>query len=335
MQIVSQISELRRHLDGARCSGSTVGFVPTMGWFHEGHLQLMKTAVSECDVTVTSLFVNPTQFGPGEDLAAYPRDLDRDAQLAQSVGVDLLFAPSVDEMYPRAPMTEVAVPDLANSLCALSRPWHFGGVATVVAKLFGIVGPCRAYFGRKDAQQLAVVERLAVDLNFPVTVVGCPIVRHSDGVAMSSRNVYLSVDDRVAARSLNASLERVAQLIEGGERDPVALKVALTEAVTSSSGIQLDYAEVVDRTTLHPPTRAAEASGSDWLLAVAAKVGPARLIDNMTVMWSADGPVIDRGVRLDAAHDTTDPHRRGSGGRVAEDTTDGAQNRSTGFEEQG
>lgn len=238
------------------------------------------------------------------------RDLDRDATLAEGVGVDVLFAPSVEEMYPSPPLTQVAVPALAESLCATSRPWHFGGVATVVAKLFGIIGPCRAYFGKKDAQQLAIVERLALDLNFPVTVVGCPIVRHGDGVAMSSRNVYLSAQDLRAARSLSRSLHAASSLLESGERDWSVLRRCLAAGLAEEAGVIVDYAEVMDRSTLLPPAEP-PSPGTEWLLAVAARVGPARLIDNMTVMWSEDGPIVDRGIRVDdaASGQTGNPRR--------------------------
>ena len=199
MKTVERIAEVRGICDAARAAGKSVGFVPTMGAFHDGHLSLMRAARGAHDVVVVSLFVNPTQFAAGEDLDAYPRDPAGDARAAEGAGVDVLFTPSTDEMYPEPLLTTVNVAELTDVLCGASRPGHFSGVATVVAKLFSIVGPCTAYFGNKDFQQVTIVRRMVADLNVPVDVVGCPIVRESDGVAMSSRNQYLTAEERAAA----------------------------------------------------------------------------------------------------------------------------------------
>ena len=212
-----------------RARGGTVGLVPTMGFFHEGHRSLMRAARAENDVVVVSLFVNPTQFGPTEDLDAYPRDLAGDTAVAAAEDVDVLFAPSVAEMYPDGAATTVHVAGLTDGLCGASRPGHFDGVTTVVAKLFSIVGPCHAYFGRKDAQQLAVVRRMAADLDLPVQVVGCPLVREPDGVAMSSRNAYLVADDARAATVLVRALRCAADAVLAGERDARRVRSVLAE----------------------------------------------------------------------------------------------------------
>ena len=216
MITVTTIADVRAACDAARADGRRVGFVPTMGFFHEGHRSLMRAARADNDLVVVSLFVNPTQFGPNEDLAAYPRDLDGDTAAADAEGVDVLFLPTVDEMYPAGARTTVHVDGLTERLCGASRPGHFDGVTTVVAKLFSIVGPSRAYFGRKDAQQLAVIRRMATDLDLPVDVVGCPLVRETDGLALSSRNVYLDAEARQAATMLSASLYLASEAVVRG-----------------------------------------------------------------------------------------------------------------------
>jgi pantoate--beta-alanine ligase len=257
-----------------------------MGAFHEGHLSLMRRARAECDVVVVSLFVNPLQFAPTEDLATYPRDLERDRALAAGEGVDLIFHPAVGEMYPTwPPATTVRVSGPSEGLESVTRPHFFEGVATVVAKLFGIAGTCTAYFGRKDFQQLAVVRRMADDLRMPVTIVGCPIVREPDGLAMSSRNVHLSSDDRVAARSLSRGLAAGAAAALAGERDAERVRAAVAAVVDAQAGAELDYAAVVDADTLRPIERLA----GTVLVAVAARVGAPRLIDNCTVTVRDDG----------------------------------------------
>jgi pantoate--beta-alanine ligase len=234
---------------------------------------------------VVSLFVNPTQFGPGEDLDAYPRDLDRDTAAAEAEGVDLLFTPSVAEMYPAGARTTVHVDALTEGLCGASRPGHFDGVTTIVTKLFVIAGECTAYFGRKDAQQLAVVRRMAADLDLPVIVVGCPIVREPDGLAMSSRNAYLSPDDRQRATVLVRSLRAVSEAVLSGERDAAEIRRILAATFATEPEVRVDYAEVVDALDLRPVDRIE----ADTLVAVAAFVGRTRLIDNVTVSVAATG----------------------------------------------
>jgi pantoate--beta-alanine ligase len=291
--LVTGIADLRQRLDAARGSGWTIGFVPTMGAFHEGHRSLMRAARAHHDVVVVSLFVNPLQFGPAEDLDRYPRDLDGDLAVAAAEGVDLVFAPSVEEMYPGGPpVTAVHVDGLAEGLCGAGRPGHFDGVATVVTKLFSLVGPATAYFGRKDAQQLAVVRRLAADLNLPVEVVGCPLVRESDGLAMSSRNRHLSDAERVAATVLFRALSTGADLVRGGERDACRLRRVVANVTTTEELVRLEYAEVVDADSLQP----LEVLSGQVLVAVAARVGAVRLIDNLTLRIDAAGASVDLGV---------------------------------------
>ncbi len=291
MIVVERIADLRAACDRARADGKSVGLVPTMGFFHEGHRSLMRAAREANDFVVVTLFVNPTQFAPGEDLDRYPRDLEGDDAAARSEGVDVLFTPTAAEMYPIGARTSVHVADLGKGLCGGSRPHHFDGVATIVAKLFAIVGPSRAYFGRKDAQQLAIVRRMAADLDLPVEVVGCPLVREPDGVAMSSRNAYLDADDRAAAPVLSRALRAAAARIVEGERDARAVRAALIAAIAGEPRVRLDYAEVVDAGTLAPVERV----DGDVLLAVAAFVGPARLIDNVGVSVVGADVVVDQG----------------------------------------
>jgi pantoate--beta-alanine ligase len=292
MIIVTRVHELRTAADDARALDRRVGLVPTMGFFHTGHRSLMRHARVENEFVIVSLFVNPLQFGPNEDLAAYPRDLAADAAVAEAEGVDLLFAPSVDEMYPQSPRTTVHVEGLTAGLCGKARPTHFDGVTTVVAKLFSMVGPCRAYFGRKDAQQLAVVRRMAADLDLPVDVVSCPLVRESDGLAMSSRNAYLDADERRAAGVLSRSLQEAARAISEGEREADSIHRLIAGLVATEPKVQLEYAEVVDAVVLEPMT---EIDG-DVLVAVAAQVGRARLIDNMSVSVGSSRVDADLGV---------------------------------------
>ncbi len=272
-----------------------------MGFFHEGHRSLMRAARKANDFVIVSLFVNPTQFGPTEDLAGYPRDPVGDSMAAEAEGVDVLFTPGVAEMYPAGARTTVHVDGLTDVLCGASRPGHFDGVTTVVAKLFAIVGPSRAYFGRKDAQQLAVVRRMAVDLDLPVEVVGCPLVREPDGLAMSSRNSYLDADERRAAAILSSALYLASEAVVAGERDPRALRRLLVDTVAGVPAVRLDYAEVVDAATLEPIDRI----GPDTLVALAAFVGKARLIDNVTISFPGGTPTPDLGV-LTASSGTTE-----------------------------
>lgn len=295
MITITTVRELRAWCRAQRRQDKTVGFVPTMGFFHEGHRSLMRAARAANDVVVVSLFVNPTQFGPREDLATYPRDLEGDEAVALAEGVDVLFTPTVAEMYPEGASTTVHVSGLTDGLCGASRPGHFDGIATVVAKLFSMIGPCRAYFGRKDAQQLAVIRRMATDLDLPVEVVGCPLVREADGVAMSSRNSYLSADDRAVATVLSRALRAAGDAAEAGTRDAAVLRSIVVDTIAAAPGVRLDYAEVVDAATLRPVA----VLDGDALIAVAAFVGRARLIDNVTITTSAvDGNAVhvDRGV---------------------------------------
>jgi pantoate--beta-alanine ligase len=294
---VTRVHELRTACDDARALGRRVGLVPTMGYFHTGHRSLMRNARVENDFVVVSLFVNPLQFAPTEDLDAYPRNPEGDAAVADAEGVDVLFTPSVDEMYPLPPRTTVHVEGLTAGLCGRARPTHFDGVTTVVAKLFSMVGPCRAYFGRKDAQQLAVVRRMTADLDLPVDIVGCPLVREPDGVAMSSRNAYLDADERRAASVLSRSLQEAARAITDGERDADAVHRLIAGLVATEPKVQLEYAEVVDAAALDPMT---EIDG-DVLVAVAAQVGRARLIDNMSVSIGSSGVDVDLGVVAQAS----------------------------------
>src|SRR4051794_24377115 len=240
MQVLDSIEGFRKELDAARADGDTVGLVPTMGYLHEGHASLIRRSASECDVTAVTVFVNPLQFGANEDLSRYPRDLDRDVAMAEAEGAALVFAPPVEEMYPGGPvLTSIHVAEVSDGMEGATRPGHFDGVATVVAKLFAIAGTCRAYFGEKDFQQLAVVRRMAADLSFPVDVVGCPIVREPDGLAMSSRNVYLLPEERRAATVLHRALE-------AGAADISRARELMTATVQEEPLAVLDYAEVVE-----------------------------------------------------------------------------------------
>ena len=294
MIVVERIADVRARCEEARRAGRSVGLVPTMGSFHAGHLSLMRAARAADDFVVVSLFVNPLQFAPHEDLAAYPRDLAGDAAAAEAVGVDVLFAPPLEEIYPpgKPVVTTVHVEELTSGLCGRTRPGHFDGVTTVVAKLFSIVGPCRAYFGRKDAQQLAVVTRMAADLDLPVEVVGCPLVREPDGLAMSSRNSYLTTDERAVATVLSRALREAVDEVRDGERDASTVRNLLDRRISTEPAARLDYAEVVDAADLSQVGRIE----GRVLLAVAAFVGRARLIDNAVVTVSTSGVEADLGV---------------------------------------
>ena len=287
------IADLRAACDRARSGGQRVGLVPTMGFLHEGHRSLMRAARQSTDFVVVTIFVNPLQFGAGEDLDRYPRDLSGDLAQCAGEGVDAVFTPSVAEMYPSGrPLTTVHVDGLTADLCGAARPTHFDGVATVVTKLFAIVGTCAAFFGRKDAQQLAVVTRMADDLNLPVEMIGCPIVRVADGLAMSSRNAYLDADDRRAATVLSRALHEAAAEVVNGARDADAVRRVLTGLIGTEPRVQLDYAEVVDALDLAPVDRI----DGDVLVAVAANVGRARLIDNMGLSVGSTSVDVDLGV---------------------------------------
>jgi pantoate--beta-alanine ligase len=278
MKICSTIPEARAACRDARASGKHLGLVPTMGALHEGHLSLVRAAKAQCDAVVVSIFVNPTQFGPSEDLAKYPRPFDRDCRLLEKEGVEILFAPSVEEIYsnPNAEVTWVVVEDLSEKLDGRSRPGHFRGVTTVVSKLFHILEPNSAFFGQKDAAQLAVIRRMVRDLNFPVEIVACPIVREPDGLALSSRNAYLNREERVHALVLQRSLQQVQQRYHAGERSAAKLISAAQEVFAHEPQVELDYLEIVDPDTLDPVERISQRI----LVAVAAYVGSTRLIDN-------------------------------------------------------
>jgi pantoate--beta-alanine ligase len=279
VKAVATIAELRSRLDGDRAAGRTVGFVPTMGYLHDGHASLMRQARDETDVVVASIFVNPLQFGAGEDLDAYPRDLDRDTRLAEAAGVDLLFVPGGEEMYAEPVLTTVSVAQLSEPLEGASRPTHFAGVATVVAKLFAIVGPCRAYFGEKDFQQLAVVRRMVRDLSFPVEVVGCRTARELDGLAQSSRNTYLTRAEREAAPVVYRALRAGVASILAGDRDPASVRSLVAQIIEAEPLARLDYAEVVDADSFRVPDPLA----GNLRLLTAVRFGRARLIDNVGV----------------------------------------------------
>lgn len=279
MKICNTIEEMRSAGRTLRRGGERLGFVPTMGALHEGHLSLVRAAKASCDVVAASIFVNPTQFGPTEDLAKYPRSFERDCELLEKEGVELLFAPSVDEMYPAGAVTWVTVEGLSAKLDGRSRPGHFRGVTTVVAKLFHIVEPDAAFFGQKDAAQVAIIRRMATDLNFPVEIVACPIVREPDGLAMSSRNAYLDPQQRKQALVLHRSLLRAKKFWEAGERNAAKLVAAAEEEFAAEKSVRLDYFEIVDPDNLDPLSDV----GNGALVAVAAFIGATRLIDNVVL----------------------------------------------------
>ncbi len=285
MRIVHAIADVRSFIREVRAEGKSVGLVPTMGYFHEGHLTLMREARGSNDIVVVSLFVNPTQFGPNEDFGAYPRDLDRDAAMAAGVGVDLLFNPSVEEIYPDDYGTYVEVEGITECLCGAARPHHFRGVTTVVAKLFNIVQPDRAYFGMKDYQQLKVVQRMANDLNMPLEIVPVRIVREADGLAMSSRNTYLNPDERRAALVLRESLEYARDLFRLGMRDGSELSEKVRRFIAREPLADIDYVAVVDHETLQPVFQI----GDRVLVALAVRIGRTRLIDNEVLGQGAPG----------------------------------------------
>lgn len=279
IETITDIGSLRARLDAGRASGRRVGFVPTMGYLHAGHGSLIESSAAADDLTVVSIFVNPLQFAAGEDLDSYPSDLPSDLALAEAAGADVVFHPSVDEMYPRAVVTSVSVAGLSERLEGASRPTHFAGVATVVAKLFAIVGPCRAYFGEKDFQQLAVIRRMTDDLSIPVEVVGCPIVREADGLARSSRNVYLSAVERAAAPVFHRALVAGRDAIRAGERSPEAVEAVMAGVLATEPLVQPDYTVVVDAENLQRP----DTVTGDLRLLVAGRLGRPRLLDNLGV----------------------------------------------------
>ena len=284
MQVITKIGQLKQIVHTAKREGKTVGLVPTMGYLHEGHLTLMRRTRQEQGLVIATLFVNPLQFGPQEDYADYPRDLERDCKFAESTGIDVLFAPSVDEMYPAGNgkiLSFVDVEKITATLCGASRPGHFRGVATVVTKLFNIAEADVAYFGQKDAQQVAVIRRMTEDLNMNVKIVAVPIVREPDGLAMSSRNKYLDPAQRQAALVLSRSLEQAASLLTAGERDSALILAAVRELIDQQPLAEIDYVSLVDPLSL----AAIERVEQQALLALAVKFGKTRLIDNM--LWEA------------------------------------------------
>lgn len=279
MKIIRSIEEMRAASRSARCDGKSVGFVPTMGALHEGHLSLVRMARAQSDLTAVSIFVNPLQFGPQEDLDKYPRTFERDCELLEKEGVDILFAPSVEEMHPAGAGTYVVVEGLSDKLCGKSRLGHFRGVSTVVAKLFNIVEPDRAFFGQKDAAQVAIIRRMVRDLRLPTEIVVGAIVREKDGLAMSSRNAYLSSAQRQSALVLHRSLTRVRELFEQGERRSAILIEAGEREFANDPSVRFDYLEIVDPETLDPVKEISRPS----LVAVAAFLEKTRLIDNVVL----------------------------------------------------
>jgi len=277
MQIFEQIASMRQACRELQQRGKTVGLVPTMGALHDGHLSLVRAARAQCDVVAVSIFVNPLQFGPKEDLAKYPRDFERDCRMLLAEGVSLLFAPTVEQMYPPGASTVVHVEGLSDKLDGKLRPGHFHGVTTVVAKLFEIVRPRFAYFGQKDAAQLAVLRKMVRDLNMDVELVACPTIREADGLALSSRNVYLSPEQRKQALCLSRALSRVQTLAAAGEHRPATLLCATRQIIAAELAVNVDYAEIVDPDTLDPVHDLQRGA----LVAIACTVGATRLIDNV------------------------------------------------------
>lgn len=276
MKIVKTVDEVREQVKEWRKEGLTVGLVPTMGYLHEGHQSLIKKSVEQNDRTVVSVFVNPMQFGPTEDLESYPRDLEADAKLVESTGGDLIFNPEPEEMYKDGFCSFVNMTGLPDALCGLTRPVHFKGVCTVVNKLFNIVKPDRAYFGEKDAQQLAIIMRMVKDLNMDLEIVGCPIIREADGLAKSSRNIYLTPEERKAAVILSKSVALGKKMVADGEKDAKKIVAAMKELINSEPLATIDYVEMVDMDTM----KSIDEVKGHVLCAMAVKFGKARLIDN-------------------------------------------------------
>lgn len=276
MKIVKTIEEVRSAVKAWKAEGLTVGLVPTMGFLHEGHESLILRAAKENDRVVVSDFVNPTQFGPGEDLESYPRDLNRDAALCENAGASLLFNPEPSEMYAEDACTFVDMRALTGELCGKTRPIHFSGVCTVVSKLFNIVTPDRAYFGQKDAQQLAVIRRMVRDLNFGIEIVGCPIIREADGLAKSSRNTYLNEEERKAALVLSKAVKLGSEMAESGEKSADAIVAAMKKVIEAEPMARIDYVQAVDAVSVEPVSE----MKPPVLVAMAVYIGKTRLIDN-------------------------------------------------------
>ncbi|OGF12425.1 MAG: pantoate--beta-alanine ligase [Candidatus Edwardsbacteria bacterium GWE2_54_12] len=280
MKIIKTIKQVRQIIALQKKQGKRIGFVPTMGALHEGHLSLIRMAKKHSDFVVVSIFVNPTQFGPKEDFKKYPRDLKKDAALCQSAGADLIFSPSPEEIYPKGFSTYIDVEGLTQGLCGVSRPGHFRGVATVVAKLFNIVQPDAAVFGQKDAQQLAVIRRMTADLDLPVKIIGAPIVREGDGLAMSSRNAYLTLEERAEAPTLYRALLKAKALADSGQRTAGRIKGEIKKILYRDAPLaEIDYIEIVDNETLKPVKQIKK----NTLIALAVKLPNARLIDNLVI----------------------------------------------------
>jgi pantoate--beta-alanine ligase len=276
IEVAQTVAQTRAKVKEWKSQGLTVGLVPTMGYLHEGHQSLIKKAVEENDRVVVSIFVNPIQFAPNEDLATYPRDLEADKKLCESTGASLIFHPTPEEMYPSGFSTSVAMEGLTKELCGKTRPTHFGGVCTVVSKLFNIVQPDKAYFGQKDAQQLAIVKRMVKDLNFDLEIVGCPIVREADGLAKSSRNTYLSKDERQAALILSKAISLGQEMVQNGEKSAQAVIKAMTDKINTEPLAKIDYVNAVNALTIEP----VEEIKGEVLVAIAVYIGKTRLIDN-------------------------------------------------------
>ena len=276
--LIRKIKDMKETVKRLKKEGKKVGFVPTMGYLHEGHVSLIRCSKKDNDITVVSIFVNPIQFGKNEDLDRYPRDLDRDLEICEREGVDYLFYPSVDEMYPEGFSTYVEVEGITEKLCGAFRPGHFRGVTTVVSKLFNIVQPDRAYFGEKDYQQLKVIQRMVKDLNMDVEVIGCPLIREEDGLALSSRNKYLTPEERKSALSISKALFNAKKMFENGEKDPEKVIDEIKNMISSQPFVKkIQYVEVVDPETLTPKKRLEKGD----VIAVAVFVGNTRLIDNI------------------------------------------------------
>jgi pantothenate synthetase (EC 6.3.2.1) len=278
MEVITNPSQMQNLMLSLKKQGKKIGFVPTMGYLHEGHLSLIRCSKKENDITVVSIFVNPIQFGVNEDFGRYPRDFERDKSLCEKENVDYIFYPSYEEMYPDGFQTYVEVAELSKGLCGDFRPGHFKGVATVVAKLFNIVCPDNAYFGKKDFQQLKVIQRMVKDLNFPVNIVGCPVVREPDGLAMSSRNKYLSDEERESALYISKALFEAKRMFEDGITDPNLIKEKVRQIISQAKHLkEIQYVEIVDSNTLKPVDKVKKSD----VLAVAVYIGNTRLIDNI------------------------------------------------------
>ncbi|MCI2430127.1 pantoate--beta-alanine ligase [Candidatus Acetothermia bacterium] len=284
MLLTRTIAETRAVIADARTQGKRIGFVPTMGYLHEGHLKLIDIAKGHSDFVVVSIFVNPTQFSPTEDFAKYPRDFERDRRLCESRGTDLIFAPEVSEIYPERSLITLQIEKLADRLCGMRRPGHFNGVLLVVSKLFNIVQPNVAVFGQKDAQQLTIIKRFVQDLNFPVRIIAAPTVRESDGLAMSSRNIYLSPEQRAQSTVLYQALQRAKTLIEAGQRDAQKIVLEMQQLIATASEAKIDYIEIVSVSDLQPVKRLD--GERQVLIALAVYFGRARLIDNIVLKIS-------------------------------------------------